>query len=38
MQMRNEKGMSKGGSREDGENGTELRDTLKLDSVRLVPS
>lgn len=36
--MRNEKGMNKGSSRRNGENGTELKDVLKLNSVRLVPN
>lgn len=36
MQTRNERGMNKGSSRGDGENGTELKGALKLDTVRLV--
>lgn len=36
--MRNEKGMNKGSSRGGGENGTELKDILKVNSVRLVPN
>lgn len=38
MQTRNGKGMNKGGSRGNGENGIELKDILKLNSVRRVPN
>lgn len=38
MQIRNEEIMNKGSSKGNNENGTELNDILKLDSIRLVPN
>lgn len=38
MQIRNEESINKGSSKGNNENGTELKDILKLDSIRLVPN